>query len=418
MSVYNPVYNSAGYLTNIYGRPVPENPYTLFYSDLPTDQYIPCYWTPDPNQAFYTPSISQEVPLGWHHSPAFPTNGNNPHMYPGGYYTALPNSTYLSPAHYYTYPVPATAPAPLEHPDNYSPPHLPFSAQVPPSPRQQRVEAYVQQHNKVLCSLCLSLMKFARCACTLCINLGLGYPDTPATLEVWADQLLNFHKHYLQENLPKTIQIYTSPNPHPFEDPLDPSCSFYMQCKELIEIQSEALPPIPHQQEELNAASSILRNLNPAGGLFDQLATHTLALSTCPQANSVPSAFYKWDQPTAPEPHTQWLLLHVDDDNQTLSYIDKPGNPANEPAPHSSPPQDRPPYFNLHAPYINIPPPCQNLPAPSKWPTGPGALQLPFPTNLPCLHPLQCPIPLLTSITLDPPPLEDPLPLNGPQGLP
>ncbi|KAG5724880.1 hypothetical protein E4T56_gene12522 [Termitomyces sp. T112] len=116
--------------------PVPENPYAPFYPGLPVDQYIPHHWTPDPNQAFYTPSISQEIPPGWHHPPAFPANGNNPHMYPGKYSTALPNFAYLPPTHYYAYL------APLEHIDNYSPPCLPFSTQVPPSPMQQRVEAY------------------------------------------------------------------------------------------------------------------------------------------------------------------------------------------------------------------------------------------------------------------------------------
>ncbi|KAG5338174.1 hypothetical protein C0989_008073 [Termitomyces sp. Mn162] len=154
MSAYNPTYNPAGYLTNIYGRPVPENPYALFYSGPLADQ-------------------------------------------------------------------------------------------------QQRVKAYVQQHDKVLHSLHLSTVEFARCACTLLVNLG--YPDTSATPEVWADRLLNFHKRYLQGNLPEAMQgtlginvnlwnelrtlvdkIHTSPNPHPFEDPLDPSRSFYVQHEEPI----------------------------------------------------------------------------------------------------------------------------------------------------------------------------------------
>ncbi|KAG5337268.1 hypothetical protein C0989_010021 [Termitomyces sp. Mn162] len=204
MSAYNPTYNPTSYLTNIYGQPVPENPYTPFYSGPPADQYIPRHWTPDPNQAFYTPSISQGISLGWHCSQAFSTDDNNSHMYSVEYSTALPNPTYLPPAHYYAYSVPATAPAPPEHPDNYSPPHLPFSAQVSSSPRQQRVKAYIQQCDKVLHFLCLSPTEFTRCACTLLVNLG--YSDTSATLEVWADQLLNFHKHYLQENLLETTQ--------------------------------------------------------------------------------------------------------------------------------------------------------------------------------------------------------------------
>ncbi|KAG5718973.1 hypothetical protein E4T56_gene20403 [Termitomyces sp. T112] len=84
---------------------------------------------------FYIPSISQRVPPGWYCPPAFPTNGNNSHIYSEGYFIVLPNSAYLLPAHYYVYPVPAAASAPLEHPDNYSPPHLLFSAQVLSSSR-------------------------------------------------------------------------------------------------------------------------------------------------------------------------------------------------------------------------------------------------------------------------------------------
>ncbi|KAG5350309.1 hypothetical protein C0989_011641 [Termitomyces sp. Mn162] len=137
------------------------------------------------SMAFYTAFISQGIPLGWHHPPAFPANGNNPHIYSGGYFAAPPNPAYLPPTHYYTYSVPTAAPAPPEPMDNYSPPHLPFSAQVPPSSRQQRVEAYVQQCDKVLCFLCLSPVEFARCTHTLLTHLG--YPDTSMTLEVWAD---------------------------------------------------------------------------------------------------------------------------------------------------------------------------------------------------------------------------------------
>ncbi|KAG5350087.1 hypothetical protein C0989_000248 [Termitomyces sp. Mn162] len=174
---------------------------------------------------------------------------------------------------------------------------MPFPAQAPPSPRQQRVKAYAQQRNKVLCFLHLSSAEFARHTYTLLTNLG--YPNTSATPEVWADRLLDFHECYLQGNLLETMQgtlgiddnlwnklrtlveeIHTSPNPHPFEDPLDPTHSFHVQCKEPVGIQSKALPSVPHQQKELNVASSILRNLNPMGGLFNQLATHTLALST------------------------------------------------------------------------------------------------------------------------------------------
>ncbi|KAG5337504.1 hypothetical protein C0989_009464 [Termitomyces sp. Mn162] len=162
-----------------------ENPYAPFYPGPPTDQYVPRHWTPDPNQAFYAPSISQGIPPGWRRPPAFSADGNNPHMYPGGYSAAPPNLAYLPPAHYYAYPVPAAAPTPLGPMDNYSPPCMLFPAQAPPSPRQQRVEAYTQQHDKVLCFLCLSPMEFARRTCTLLTNLG--YPNTSMTPEVWVD---------------------------------------------------------------------------------------------------------------------------------------------------------------------------------------------------------------------------------------
>ncbi|KNZ77398.1 hypothetical protein J132_05503 [Termitomyces sp. J132] len=177
--------------------------------------------------------------------------------------------------------------------------------------------------------------------------------------EVWADRLLNFHKYYLQGSLPKTTQgtlridinlwnelcalikeIHTSLNPHPFKDPLDPSHSFHIQCEEPNGMQSEAPPPISCQQEELNMASSILRNLNSAGELFDQPAAHTLALSTHPQANSIPSTFHKWDQPAIPEPCAPWLPPCINDNNQALFYINKPGDLADKPVPHNGPPQD------------------------------------------------------------------------------
>ncbi|KAG5334891.1 hypothetical protein C0989_002710 [Termitomyces sp. Mn162] len=261
------------------------------------------------------------------------------------------------------------------------PPCLPFTAQTPPSPRQQRVKAYTQQCDGVLRFLCLSPTEFARHTRTLLTNLG--YPNASTTPEVWADRLLDFHKRYLQGNLLENMQgtlginnnlwnelctlveeIHTSPNPRPFKDPLDPARSFHVQREEPVGTQSEAPPSIPHQQEELNAASSILRNLNPAGGLFNQSTAHTLALSAWPQASSIPSAFRTWDQPAVPELHSQRPPLCVDNDNWTLSYIDKPGNPADEHAPCNGPQQDQPLHFDLHAPRINVPLPCSNAPVP------------------------------------------------------
>ncbi|KAG5348660.1 hypothetical protein C0989_009130 [Termitomyces sp. Mn162] len=264
MSAYNPMYNPASYLTNVYGQPVLENPYAPFYPGPPTDQYVSHHWTPDSNQVFYTPSISQGILLDKRRPPAFSTNGNNPHMYPRGYFTAPPNPAYLPPTHYYVYPVPAAAPTPLGPMDNYSPPWMPFPAQAAPSPRQQRVEAYAQQCNEVLCFLHLSSAEFARHTHTLLTNLG--YSNTSMTPEVWADRLLDFHEHYLQENLLETTQgtlgidnnlwnklcalvkeIHTSLNPCSFKNPLDPTHSFHVQRKEPIGTQSKAPPSIPHQ---------------------------------------------------------------------------------------------------------------------------------------------------------------------------
>ncbi|KAG5349229.1 hypothetical protein C0989_005151, partial [Termitomyces sp. Mn162] len=185
------------------------------------------------------------------HPPAFSADGNNPHMYPGGYSAAPPNPAYLPPAHYYAYPVPAAAPTPPGPMDNYSPPCMLFPAQAPPSLRQQRVKAYTQQHDEVLHFLHLSPMEFTRHTCTLLTNLG--YSDTSMTPEVWVDRLLDFHERYLQGNLLETTQgtlgiddnlrnelhalveeIHTSPNSRPFKDPLDPACSFHVQCEEPI----------------------------------------------------------------------------------------------------------------------------------------------------------------------------------------
>ncbi|KAG5734831.1 hypothetical protein E4T56_gene623 [Termitomyces sp. T112] len=316
------MYNPVGYPTDAYGQPILENSYAPFYLSPFTDQYAPRHWTPDPNQAFYAPSISQGIPPGWHRPPAFHADGNNPRINPGGYSAASPNPAYLPPAHYYVYPISAAAPVPLEATDNYSPPRPPFAAQTPPSPRQQRIEAYAQQRDKVLRFLRLSPAEFARHTRTLLTNLG--YPDASTTPEL----------HALVK------EIHTSPNPRPFEDPLDPACSFHVQRKEPVGTRSKAPSSVPRQQEELNAASSILRNLNPAGGLFDQPAAHTLALSAWPQASSVPSAFRTWDQPTAPKLCSQRPPLRVDNNNRTLSYIDELGNPADKHPPCNGPQRD------------------------------------------------------------------------------
>ncbi|KAG5734806.1 hypothetical protein E4T56_gene733 [Termitomyces sp. T112] len=97
-----------------------------------------------------------------------------------------------------------------------------------------------------------------------------------------------------------------------------------------LEHKAKALPPIPHEQKELNAASNILKNLNPAEGLFGQPAAHTLAFSTCPQTNSISSTFHTWDQPATSKPCTQRPPPCIDNNltsrNQNLSLVMTPKN--------------------------------------------------------------------------------------------
>ncbi|KAG5735374.1 hypothetical protein E4T56_gene12805 [Termitomyces sp. T112] len=157
------------------------------------------------------------------------------------------------------------------------------------------------------------------------------------------------------------------------------------------------------EQEELNAASSILRNLNPVGGLFDQPAAHTLALSAQPRASSVPSAFRTWDQPAAPKLCSQQPPLRVDNNNRILSYIDEPGNPADKHALRNGPQQDRPPHFDLHAPHSNAPLPRPNAPVPPQQPMGPGAPQPPFSANSSRLPPAPMPNPPTNANDFGPP---------------
>ncbi|KAG5349504.1 hypothetical protein C0989_003366, partial [Termitomyces sp. Mn162] len=153
-------------------------------------------------------------------------------------------------------------------------------------------------------------------------------------------------------------------------------------------------------------------------GLFDQPTTYTLALSACPQANSIPSTFQTWDQPTVPKPCSQQPLLHINDDNWTLSYINKPDNSADKPAPCNSPLQDRPPHFDLHAPHTNIPTPCQNIPAPPRQLMGPGAPQPLFPTNSLHLPPIPMSNPSTNTNYFGPPTPEGPPPPQWAPGPP
>ncbi|KAG6899246.1 hypothetical protein C0993_011969 [Termitomyces sp. T159_Od127] len=237
---------------NAYGRPVPENYYAMstpqpLYPAPSIKHYptlVPRYWAPDQNQVLYGPSISQVPPIN-------------------------------------------------------TPPSLLGC---------QQVEAYIQQCDEVLCSLHISLAEFAKHARTLLISLG--HHNLSKTLEQWANRLLKFYKLYqcgaisksaqntlqvdlnLQDKLHALVdEIHTSPTPQRFEDPIDPVCSFHMQCKEPIKPWDPASTPVPRQQEELNATSNILKVLNPTGGLFDQPAASTIDLSVHPYVNLLPNAF-------------------------------------------------------------------------------------------------------------------------------
>ncbi|KAG6864677.1 hypothetical protein C0993_008658 [Termitomyces sp. T159_Od127] len=153
---------------------------------------------------------------------------------------------------------------------------------------------------------------------------------------------------------------------------MDPACSFHVQCKELTKPQDPVPALVPCQQEELNAASNILKTFNPTRGLFDQPTARTIGLSVCPHANSLPSAFHTWGQPadTNLRPDAPPQPPPADNDNastHTLSYINElealsggsapPGRATASEFQH-----DHPPHFDLHHLRSNAPPPCNNPP--------------------------------------------------------
>ncbi|KAG6877434.1 hypothetical protein C0993_007366 [Termitomyces sp. T159_Od127] len=235
----------------------------------------------------------------------------------------------LGPAHtsaafftlgqYYAQPAPALPPPLQDHPDTYylpqpRPPVAPPSHTLPSPLGHQQVEAYIHQHDEVLCSLCISLAEFVKHAHTLLISLG--YNDLSGTPKQWANRLLKFHELYqrgaISEGARNMLQvdpnlwdelrtlvneIHTSPTPWRFENPMDPACSFHVQCKEPIKPWNPVPALVFCQQEKLNAVSNILKALNPTRGLFDQPAAHTIGFSAHPHANSLPNAFHTWGQP-------------------------------------------------------------------------------------------------------------------------
>ncbi|KAG6875693.1 hypothetical protein C0993_007969 [Termitomyces sp. T159_Od127] len=164
------------------------------------------------------------------------------------------STAFFAPGQYYAQPAPA--PLPQNYPDTYylsrpRPPVAPPS-HTPPSPLDyQQVEVYIQQHDKVLCSLHISLAEFARCACALFVSLE--HNDLFGTPKQRANCLLEFHKLYQCGAIPESAQnmlqvdlnlrdelcalvddIHTSPTLRRFEDSIDPTRSFHVQRKEPI----------------------------------------------------------------------------------------------------------------------------------------------------------------------------------------
>ncbi|KAG6882455.1 hypothetical protein C0993_010478 [Termitomyces sp. T159_Od127] len=258
---------------------------------------------------------------------------------------------------------------------------------------------YIQQRDEVLRLLRISPAEFARRAHALLISLG--HSDLSGTPEQWADCLLELHELYqcgaIPENAWNTLQvdlhlrdelralvdeIHTSSTPQRFEDPVDPAQSFHVQREEPTKPQDPVPAPVPCQQEELNAASNMLKALNLTGGLFDQPAARTIGLSARPHANSLPSAFCTWGQPADTNLHPDAPLqsLPADNDNastHTLSYINELGALGGGSAPPDGAPApefqcDRPSHFDLRHPRGNAPPSLNNPPPP--WqPAAPGA---------------------------------------------
>ncbi|KAG6867218.1 hypothetical protein C0993_005578 [Termitomyces sp. T159_Od127] len=123
-------------------------------------------------------------------------------------------------------------------------------------------------------------------------------------------------------------KIYTSPTIGCFEDPVDLTCSFHVQCKEPIKPWDPVSTLVLCQQEELNVALNILKALNSTEGLFDQPAAHTIGLLACPHANSLSSTFHIWEQfaDANPCPDAPLHPLPANNDHAstyTLSYINK-----------------------------------------------------------------------------------------------
>ncbi|KAG6867429.1 hypothetical protein C0993_002860 [Termitomyces sp. T159_Od127] len=152
-------------------------------------------------------------------------------------------------------------------------------------------------------------------------------------------------------------------------------------CKELIKPWDTVPTPVPHQQEELNAASNILKALNLTRGLFDQPAACTIGLPACSHANSLSSAFHTWRQivDTSSHPDAPPHPLPANNDHastHTLFYINELEVSSSGSAPSGKAPapefqHDCLPHFDLCHPHSNALPP-RNNPPPLRQPTVPG----------------------------------------------
>ncbi|KAG6894417.1 hypothetical protein C0992_006140, partial [Termitomyces sp. T32_za158] len=98
----------------------------------------------------------------------------------------------------------------------------------------------------------------------------------------------------LRKELARLVEeIHVSPSPGQFEDPADLAYSFHVQRNPEATGEPRFKDPTQGAEQHisnLDAASALLQELNPLGGLFDQPAARVVGLSARPRANSVPSA--------------------------------------------------------------------------------------------------------------------------------
>ncbi|KAG6894469.1 hypothetical protein C0992_005987 [Termitomyces sp. T32_za158] len=352
MATYTQNYPPAAYPVDAYGRPLvayhpypPDNnpttpPQSQQYYPVPA----PWYWPTDTSGFMAMPSISQGSALDWcTRIPHLAQSSNNrtrpwehlgtPHMrweppIPAstGLFVMGQGAAYVMEVNIATHV--SAYPRPLWWDGLPVPP-----VQLPPSPRgqgnaprgtgdacsrrQERIADYMRQSDEVLRSLHTTNAELIRR--TQNLHRRLGLPKAGSNAEECANQVLDIHGHFTQGFLPPQVSnllhddpalceelarlvedIHVSLSPGQFKDPADPAYSFHVQHN--LEATGELRHEDPIQGAEqqhiynLNAASALLQELNPLGGLFDQPAARVVGLSVRPRANSVPSAsaFRTW----------------------------------------------------------------------------------------------------------------------------